>query len=98
MSEEEPTIQIRAATEKPVIEFRDATKELLERYDKLTYLIIAAILVGFIILILMAGTLILDAFHFNSAVYKEYSNKLNTRERSCNRLGSNSLIVSSELI
>lgn len=65
--------------EKPSFEFTDPKSELREvmkRYDRQTYLIISVLMVSFIILIIMVGTLIMDSLHFNSAIYTEYSNKI----------------------
>lgn len=42
--------------------------------------VVIVIFIGFITMIFMVGGLLLDAWHFNSAVYKEYSDKINTLE------------------
>ena len=42
--------------------------------------VVIVLFIGFITLILMVGGLLLDAWHFNSAVYKEYSEEVTTLE------------------
>jgi len=49
--------------------------DLLEESKKRTNIILGVFLVTFIVMVASVGTMILDAFHFNSAVYKEYSQK-----------------------
>jgi hypothetical protein len=70
--------------EKPSLIFTDPKSELREvmkRYDRQTNLIISVLIVSFIILIIMTATLVIDSFHFNSAVYQEYSSKLDSQEQ-----------------
>gem|GEM_PF-3512125 len=56
----------------------DPNEWLRERYDFQTKIILGVFLVAFITMIIMVGGLLLEAYHFNSAVYKEYSEKINT--------------------
>lgn len=46
-------------------------KEIDEKFNYITILITTVV----IILLVMVMTLLIDSFHFNSAVYKEYSQK-----------------------
>lgn len=59
----------------PSIRFLDPVEELVKRYDRQTYLIIAIFAVAMITMILMVSTIIIDSFHFNAATYREYSQK-----------------------
>lgn len=38
------------------------------------------VITGFIVLLVMVATLVIDSFHFNSAVYREYSQKTESIE------------------
>lgn len=42
-----------------------------EKFKDINYLVFTVV----IILMVMVGTLVIDSFHFNSATYKEYSEK-----------------------
>lgn len=77
-------------SEKPQIEISDPYLSVMEAIRKDTGLIkknfiwvITAIIivlsVGFITLLIMVGTLVIDSFHINSATYTEYSNKLQSQ-------------------
>jgi len=50
-----------------------------ERVDKLLWVVVVVLLVGFVNVIIMAGMLVVDSFHINSVTYKEYSAKINTQ-------------------
>ena len=43
-----------------------------KKFDQVAILLFTAV----IILLVMVATLLIDSFHFNSAVYKEYSDKI----------------------
>ena len=65
------------------IKFTDPKSELeevMKRYDRQTNLIISVLIVSFVIMIIMTGTLIIDSFHINSATYKDYSEKIQNVE------------------
>jgi len=44
-------------------------------------IVIIVLAVGFITLFGVIATLVLDSVHFNSAIYKEYSDKMNTQNQ-----------------
>lgn len=48
-------------------------KELLGHFNKLFLLIIGAMLIGFITMLFMVAGIVIEAWRFNSTVYKEYS-------------------------
>ncbi len=58
----------------------DPNEWLRDRYDFQTKIIIGIFAVALLTMIFMAATMLLDAWHFNSAVYKEYSEKTDTLE------------------
>lgn len=71
--------------EKPSFQFFDPKTELREvmkRYDRQTNLIIGVLVVSLVIMIVMTATLLIDSFHFNSAVYREYSTKIDSQNES----------------
>lgn len=70
MSEETTKIKITDPTEKPRFKILDP-KELLERLDKVFILVVGAMLIGFITMLFMVAGLAIDAWRFNSAIYKE---------------------------
>lgn len=54
--------------------------ERLERFDKLFFLIIGAMLIGFLSLLFMVVGLVIDSWRFNSTIYKE-SKQLTMQEK-----------------
>lgn len=60
------------------IRVKDPSEELIKRYDRQTNLIIGVLVVALGTMIIMTATLIVDSFHINSTVYKEYSEKIET--------------------
>ena len=66
--------------QKPKIEIYDATTDIANKFDFYIKIVIGILVVGFISMLLMVGGIILDAWHFNSATYKEYSKKVESVE------------------
>ncbi len=54
----------------------DPVGEINNKFDLYIKFVVGVLLVAVITMIFMVSTLILDAFHFNSATYKEYSEKI----------------------
>ena len=52
------------------IKFTDP-EDFVRRFDRLFYLIIGAILVGFLSLLFMVAGIVVDSWRFNSSIYKE---------------------------
>jgi len=52
-------------------------KEADSKFKDINYLLLAVV----VILLVMVATLVIDSFHFNSATYKEYSQKEDIIER-----------------
>ncbi|HEV7424239.1 MAG TPA: hypothetical protein VGO21_03555 [Candidatus Paceibacterota bacterium] len=83
-----PQITFSKKTEnedRPSFKFDDPKsdlREVMKRYDRQTNLIIGVLVVSLVIMIVMTGTLIIDSFHFNAAVYKEYSDKIDAQNQS----------------
>lgn len=60
--------------------FLKGLDKLEKNHSRLQWLmgaIIIVLFVGFITMVVMVGALIIDSFHINSAIYKEYSTKMN---------------------
>ena len=76
----------------PYINIVDPVSELIKRYDKIIYLVIGIFIVSLTVMIVMVATLIIDSFHFNSAVYQEYSDKMNEQN---NMLDTNKTLLDS---
>lgn len=49
-------------------------KDIDDKFNNVNFLLYGVV----IILIVMIATLIIDSFHINSTIYKEYSEKINT--------------------
>jgi hypothetical protein len=62
--------------DKPIITVADPLEELKTRYDRQTNIIIGVLVVAMLTSLMMVGGILLEAWHFNSAVYKEYSEKM----------------------
>lgn len=65
-------------TNKPDIIIPDPINQLNKKYEIIIFVIIGIFIVAIATLIFMAITLLIDARHFNSATYKEYSEKMQT--------------------
>lgn len=59
------------AKEEPRIKIPDLLDEFSKRFDKLFYLVIGAMLIGFISLLFMVAGIVIETWRFNSSVYKE---------------------------
>ena len=68
------------AREKPQIEFFDPKGDIASKFDFYIKIVIGILLVAMLMMFLMVSGLLLEAWHFNSATYKEYSSKINTLE------------------
>ena len=82
MDTQEPkvTFDKGANSSKLKIKFPDPYEELKGKYDFQTKIIISVFVIAFLTMVFMVAGILLDAWHFNSAVYKEYSNKTKTLE------------------
>ena len=69
------------AKEEPKIKIPDLVEEFSKRFDRLFYLIIGAMLIGFISLLFMVAGIVIETWRFNSSVYKE-SEQLKLQEES----------------
>ncbi|MBU3999995.1 hypothetical protein KKG29_02335 [Patescibacteria group bacterium] len=65
--------------EEPKIKIPDPLEEFSKRFDRLFYLVIGAMLIGFISLLFMVAGIVIETWRFNSSVYKE-SQQLNIQE------------------
>jgi len=65
---------------KPDIVIPDPFSQLNKKYEIIIFIIIGIFVVAIATLIFMAVTLLIDARHFNSATYKEYSEKTQSLE------------------
>lgn len=59
------------AKEEPKIKILDTLVGMTERSDRLLYLVVGAMLIGFISLLFMVAGIIIETWRFNSSVYKE---------------------------
>lgn len=60
-------------------------QEVDKKFDQMTVILLSVV----VILLIMVATLIIDSFHFNSAIYKEYAEKssaINTIQQTNNAL------------
>ncbi len=63
------------ANEKPKIKIDDPISAINAKFDLYIKFVVGVLIVAIITMIFMVSTLITDSFHFNSTVYKEYSEK-----------------------
>ncbi|MFA5933727.1 MAG: hypothetical protein WC795_00675 [Candidatus Paceibacterota bacterium] len=66
--------------EKPKYKIFDPVADIASKFDFYIKIVIGVLVVGFISMLLMVGGIILDAWHFNSATYREYSKKTESVE------------------
>jgi hypothetical protein len=66
--------------EKPKYKIFDPVADIASKFDFYIKIVIGVLVVGFISMLLMVGGIVLDAWHFNSATYKEYSKKIESVE------------------
>lgn len=71
--------------QEPQIKFpEDPIETINKKLDKFFYLLFTVGFVFVVTLIVMVGTLLIDSFHINSSVYKEYSQKTDLLENTQN--------------
>ena len=63
-------------SEKPKINIYDPVADIAAKFDYYIKIVVGILLVAVLTMLFMVGGLLLDAWHFNSAVYKEYSSKI----------------------
>jgi hypothetical protein len=56
----------------------DPVGAINEKFDFYIKIVVGVLIVAMLTMLFMVGGLLLDAWHFNSTVYKEYSEKINT--------------------
>lgn len=82
MSENQPKVAIatpeRGEEPRPAVSVQEPNERLVERYDRQTNIIIGVFIVALVTMIAMTINLMVDAAHFNSATYKEYTAKIET--------------------
>lgn len=64
------------ANEKPKIKIFDPAADITAKFDYYIKIVIGILVVAVLTMLFMLGGILLDAWHFNSAVYKEYSEKM----------------------
>ena len=65
---------------KPKFEIFDPIDEISKKFDRYMKFVFGTLVVAVVTLVFMVATLLLDAFHFNAATYKEYSKKTDAIE------------------
>lgn len=82
---EEPKITFPAQTvgekAQPLFKLPIDYSDLLKKFEFQTNIVIGVFIIALATMIFMAATLMVDAWHFNSAVYKEYSEKIDTLDQ-----------------
>ncbi|MDO8240714.1 MAG: hypothetical protein Q7T51_01910 [Candidatus Moranbacteria bacterium] len=71
-------IQIKIPETGGSVTVEDVKKEADSKFKDINYILLSVV----IILLVMVSTLIIDSFHINSAIYKEYSEKTGSVEQS----------------
>lgn len=69
-------VQIRIPENGGIVTADAVKKEADSKFKDINYILLSVV----IILLVMVATLIIDSFHFNSATYKEYSDKTQSLE------------------
>lgn len=82
--------------EEPKIKITDPLEEFSKRFDRLFYLVIGAMLIGFISLLFMVAGIVIETWRFNSSVYKE-SQQLNIQEENIKNSVEQQKIMMNEL-
>jgi hypothetical protein len=59
------------AKQEPRVKAPDPNEEFSKRFDRLFYLVIGAMLIGFITLLFIVAGMVIETWRFNSYVYKE---------------------------
>lgn len=66
------------AKERPKIEIFDPAADIAAKFDYYIKIVVGILVIAVLTMLFMLGGILLDAWHFNSAVYKEYSEKIDT--------------------
>jgi len=66
--------------QKPQITFFDPQGEIAKKFDFYIKIVVGVLVVAVLTMLFMVAGVLLDAWHFNSAVYKEYSAKTGNLE------------------
>ena len=69
-------IQIKIPDTGGSLSMEDVKREADSKFKDINYILLSVV----IILLVMVATLVIDSFHFNSATYKEYSEKTESVE------------------
>lgn len=68
------------ANEKPKIRIFDPKSDIADKFDFYIKVVVGILLIAVLTMLFMVGGLLLEAFHFNSATYREYLNKMTSTE------------------
>lgn len=74
-----PDTTERSESVEPLIEFPDPVEEMGRKFDFYIKVVISILVVAVLTLLFMVGGLMLEAWHFNTAAYREYSAKLDVQ-------------------
>ena len=61
---------------KKLIEFSDPVSEIKEKFDFYIKIVVYILVAAIVTMLIMVGTLVVDSFHFNSAIYREQTTKV----------------------
>lgn len=79
MEDKKPKIEImdpvKSANKRPRIDLFDPIGTINDKFDFYIKFVVGVLVVAVLTMIFMVATLVIDSFHFNSATYKEYSQK-----------------------
>ncbi|MCX6719763.1 MAG: hypothetical protein NTV36_01475 [Candidatus Staskawiczbacteria bacterium] len=67
--------------EKLQVKFFDPQADIAAKFDFYIKIVVGVLLIAMLTMLLMVGGLLLDAWHFNSAIYREYSEKNQSLEQ-----------------
>lgn len=84
------------AAKEPRIKITDPIEEFSKRFDRLFYLVIGAMLIGFISLLFMVAGIVIETWRFNSAIYKE-SQQLKIQEENIKNTVEQQKLILEEL-
>lgn len=70
-----PPLDYPKERDKKLFELYDPVGDIKNSLDFYIKIVVTVLIIGFITLLVMVSTLIIDSFHINSAIYKEYSQK-----------------------
>lgn len=65
----------RTTSPGPAFKFADPTGDIAAKFDNYIKIVVGIFAVTTLTLVVMVGGMLLDAWHFNSATYREYSQK-----------------------